>query len=66
MREPRVLSATNGAQAEPASPMTVAEGKPAPDFALTTDDGPTVKLSGLRGKPVVLYFYLAQGRLART
>ena len=27
------------------------------DFALTTDDGSTVKLSELRGKPVVLYFY---------
>ncbi len=37
--------------------MMVAEGKPAPDFALTTDDGSTVKLSELRGKPVVLYFY---------
>lgn len=35
----------------------VQEGKPAPDFELTSDAGETVKLSGLRGKPVVLYFY---------
>ena len=35
----------------------VEEGKPAPDFELTSDEGQTVKLSGLRGKPVVLYFY---------
>ena len=35
----------------------VAEGKPAPDFELTTDSGDTVKLSDFRGKPVVLYFY---------
>jgi thioredoxin-dependent peroxiredoxin len=35
----------------------VAEGKPAPDFELTTDTGETVKLSDLRGKQVVLYFY---------
>ena len=42
----------------------VAEGKPAPDFELTTDAGETVKLSELRGKPVVLYFY-PEGRHAR-
>jgi thioredoxin-dependent peroxiredoxin len=35
----------------------VAEGSPAPDFELKTDSGETVKLSDLRGKPVVLYFY---------
>ena len=35
----------------------VEEGKPAPDFALLTDTGETVKLSDLRGKQVVLYFY---------
>ena len=33
------------------------EGKPAPDFELPTDAGETVKLSDLRGKQVVLYFY---------
>jgi peroxiredoxin Q/BCP len=35
----------------------VEEGKPAPDFELTSDSGERVRLSSLRGKPVVLYFY---------
>jgi peroxiredoxin Q/BCP len=35
----------------------VEEGKPAPDFELQSDGGATVRLSELRGKPVVLYFY---------
>ena len=35
----------------------VDEGAPAPDFELTSDTGETVKLSSLRGRPVVLYFY---------
>jgi peroxiredoxin Q/BCP len=32
-------------------------GQNAPDFDLPADGGRTVKLSSLRGKPVVLYFY---------
>jgi peroxiredoxin Q/BCP len=35
----------------------VAEGTVAPDFELASDAGETVKLSALRGKPVILYFY---------
>ena len=35
----------------------VEEGQPAPDFELESDAGEPVKLSSLRGKPVVLYFY---------
>jgi peroxiredoxin Q/BCP len=35
----------------------IEEGKQAPDFELTSDAGENVRLSGLRGKPVVLYFY---------
>ena len=35
----------------------IEEGKPAPDFEATSDAGETVKLSALRGGPVVLYFY---------
>jgi peroxiredoxin Q/BCP len=39
------------------SPDVIEEGKPAPDFELQSDSGETVRLSELRGKPVVLYFY---------
>jgi peroxiredoxin Q/BCP len=35
----------------------VEEGQKAPDFTLPADDGTKVKLSKLRGAPVVLYFY---------
>jgi thioredoxin-dependent peroxiredoxin len=35
----------------------VKEGELAPDFTLAADDGSMVKLSALRGKTVVLYFY---------
>jgi peroxiredoxin Q/BCP len=35
----------------------VETGKPAPDFALRSDSGETVRLSDLRGHPVVVYFY---------
>jgi thioredoxin-dependent peroxiredoxin len=35
----------------------VEEGKPAPDFELTSDEGERIRLSSLRGNPVVLYFY---------
>lgn len=37
--------------------MSVVEGQLAPDFALPTADGSLIRLSGLRGKKVVLYFY---------
>ncbi len=37
--------------------MAISEGQMAPDFTAQTTDGSTVTLSGLRGKPVVLYFY---------
>ena len=40
----------------------VEEGKPAPDFELHSDAGETVKLSELRGQPVVLYFYPKDAR----
>lgn len=32
-------------------------GDPAPDFRLLASDGREIALSGLRGKPVVLYFF---------
>jgi peroxiredoxin Q/BCP len=33
------------------------EGQLAPEFALPADDGRTIRLSDLRGKRVILYFY---------
>jgi thioredoxin-dependent peroxiredoxin len=35
----------------------VEEGESAPDFTLQSDAGKQVRLSALRGQPVVLYFY---------
>jgi peroxiredoxin Q/BCP len=35
----------------------IEEGQVAPDFTLTADSGERVRLSSLRGSPVVLYFY---------
>jgi peroxiredoxin Q/BCP len=35
----------------------IAEGRRAPDFTLENQDGQKVRLSDLRGRPVVLYFY---------
>ena len=35
----------------------VEEGSSAPEFELRSDTGETVRLSELRGRPVVLYFY---------
>ena len=37
--------------------MSVEEGKKAPDFTAPTDGAKSLRLSDLRGKPVVLYFY---------
>ncbi len=39
----------------PAEP--IAAGVVAPDFEMQAHDGTTVKMSALKGKPVVLYFY---------
>jgi len=37
--------------------MSVEIGKPAPAFTMPTDGGGKVSLAGLKGKPVILYFY---------
>lgn len=39
------------------TPTALAEGRKAPEIKLATDDGGTFKLSSLKGKKVVLYFY---------
>jgi thioredoxin-dependent peroxiredoxin len=38
-------------------PIVIEQGDQAPDFALPDQDGTTVRLSDLRGQPVVVYFY---------
>jgi thioredoxin-dependent peroxiredoxin len=38
-------------------PTQLSIGKTAPDFALPDENGKMVKLSGLRGKKVIVYFY---------
>lgn len=38
-------------------PEWVKEGAKAPDFSLPADEGGKVKLSSLKGAPIVLYFY---------
>jgi peroxiredoxin Q/BCP len=38
---------------------TIKEGDKAPDFQLLTDGGGTVRLSDLKGKKVIVYFYPA-------
>jgi thioredoxin-dependent peroxiredoxin len=35
----------------------IEEGEPAPDFELASESGESIRLSELRGTPVVLYFY---------
>jgi peroxiredoxin Q/BCP len=40
-----------------ASPTEVTVGQPAPDFTGKDQDGKTVHLADLKGKPVVVYFY---------
>jgi peroxiredoxin Q/BCP len=37
--------------------MALEEGKKAPDFTLVDQDGGKVKLSDLKGKTVVVFFY---------
>ena len=37
--------------------MGVVEGDMAPDFTMPATDGRTVSLSGMKGKPFILYFY---------
>src|SRR5262249_2528733 len=46
--------------------MSLSIGDKAPDFTLPTDSGGTVSLSGLRGKPVGVYFYPKDEPSGRT
>jgi peroxiredoxin Q/BCP len=54
----RAVSAKPAAAAKPAAgPAWPKVGSKAPDFTALAHDGATVKLSGFKGRPVVLYFY---------
>ncbi|MBE0617743.1 MAG: TlpA family protein disulfide reductase [Proteobacteria bacterium] len=46
-----------GAAVPPSHALCLGEGQPAPEFALETLDGDVVRLSALRGKPVLLVFW---------
>ncbi len=41
--------------------MALEPGKKAPDFALPDEDGRVVRLSGFRGRRVVVFFYSRAG-----
>jgi peroxiredoxin len=41
---------------DPTNGGVVEDGRPAPDFMLTSDSGETVTLSSFRGAPVLLFF----------
>jgi peroxiredoxin len=43
----------------------IEEGKPAPDFTLSDQNGQSVSLSGLKGSPIVLYFYPKEVSIGR-
>jgi hypothetical protein len=47
----------NDVPARKPAPASGLGGRMAPDFALPADDGATVRLRELRGRPVVLFFY---------
>jgi peroxiredoxin Q/BCP len=48
---------TTAATAAPTAEVDPLVGKPAPDFTATAQDGTSVHLAALKGKPVVVYFY---------
>lgn len=54
---PLVWLLAEGFGRDPHALPSVMEGKPAPDFALSTMDGVPIRLAELRGRPVVLNFW---------
>jgi peroxiredoxin Q/BCP len=57
-RQSALGSAATAVAPPPAAPLgELAVGSPAPDFTTKAQDGSTVHLAALKGKPVVVYFY---------
>ena len=54
---PPPATASAAAPAPSADPSDSLVGKKAPDFTATAQDGTSVHLAALKGKPVVVYFY---------
>ena len=54
---PKPSAASQAKPAKVAGPAWPREGSKAPDFTAVAHDGSQVKLSALKGRPVVLYFY---------
>ena len=54
---PRHRDEADGRRAPDPPAALPAVGTPAPPFALPSDEGGTIELAALRGRPVVLYFY---------
>lgn len=52
-----LLAGNASAQLVPKPQIASAEGQPAPDFTLKDQGGRELRLSALRGKPVLLVFY---------
>src|SRR5450432_653201 len=47
----------SAAASQPAASTLLTEGTAAPDFEAQAQDGSNIKLSAMKGKPVVVYFY---------
>jgi peroxiredoxin Q/BCP len=56
-RSPTLDTRTTPTARRTEEPLPVEEGRPAPDFTLTSDEGEKITLSSLKGSPIVLYFY---------
>jgi thioredoxin-dependent peroxiredoxin len=55
--QPVAQASGGSAPAASAAPPLLAPGSPAPDIEAVAHNGQTVKLSGFKGRPVVVYFY---------
>jgi len=55
--KPATAAKEKSSKAEPSSAVTLKVGQKAPAFSLLNDKGDAVKLSDLKGKTVVLFFY---------